>query len=1000
MEMTTARASSRPKIGFADLPSETQHNIFSHCSQSDLICLALVSKHFHELASVVLYRNFNIVFPDEDESEVDSPIDSLAGGLDTFATSPHNYARHLRNLSMDTLSAGDKGEQSYQSYLYNTSCGKFLNTLLWLTLKNARGLETFRWNIRVELSRPVYQVLHRISSLRKLHLRMQYGQSYYIPPPPLPVTSVAHGATYDHEWAGLLTTPPSADDAVETVLAAMPPPIPSGPPASLGTAKSLPRRKSSKRGWSAQPLLTIGGFKNLQSLAVLDIDKLDVASELKMCLKNSSSTLKELSLSFSACRAMLARKPPSDNDAELSEDDEYQDPFADSASAKPIRVSQERRMQEALLGQIFDVEPLLSKKPHLRQTASNATTVSLPNGQVPAFIIQDPGMQFISSIRYVSKRLLTLMHGSEALSGSQQEILATIETAARHYIQSITVPLEPDGTCALCDCGAECGPGPSTEAGAAAPLSSNSGNTVAQQEAVNNTAANSTVEQGTSSSPFKVKRPTGEMVPEDIDVERLDGADEVLDENEDQQFVAEAERGTSGETGPAALVDAPTTSEGSTQQMPRTEAAAARLQDRKERLQTLTSRLNSFQDLADNMRGKIQQMRAQGEATNTPQVRLAEAQHRIFVESIEMIQVQIREMQVNMEEFELQLPDDLTEGATKRNMQEYVRKTRGFALESLSIHLIPVRASVLSQAINLWCLKKLTLLNVGNQAPIWTLLARENRLESLPLRSVFTDNVSNATLTCLGQLKELHELFLLHRPSKSKPECLAPVTPIMMDQIRRLVLKKHMGTLQRLMIKDEQNAPDWDANEKTMILICTRGKELKELAVSMNIHAIHAFMQYFSGLVNLRAINILRFRNNDTCIWVMREILRFIVDNLSHYPELKLTWIAMEDERVARVMRPEDPDSDANSDAERRKQARKGKQKAEAPAIPPIDGPLPPHGLPWLPSEGLESDSDTDDDEPVYDTGDRLRYKTVGPLRFYDVWGIKIFEKEYRSGKL
>lgn len=45
---------------------------------------------------------------------------------------------------MDTLSAGVKGELSYQSYLYSASCGKFLNTLLYLTLKKAKSLEAFR----------------------------------------------------------------------------------------------------------------------------------------------------------------------------------------------------------------------------------------------------------------------------------------------------------------------------------------------------------------------------------------------------------------------------------------------------------------------------------------------------------------------------------------------------------------------------------------------------------------------------------------------------------------------------------------------------------------------------------------------------------------------------------------------------------------------------------------------------------------------------------------
>jgi len=91
-----------------------------------------------------LYRNFHIVFPDDDDRSYDSPIDGLAGGLDTFVTSDYNYAKHLKDLSLDTLSAGPKAENAYKSYLYSVSCGKFMNTLLLLTLRNARTLETFR----------------------------------------------------------------------------------------------------------------------------------------------------------------------------------------------------------------------------------------------------------------------------------------------------------------------------------------------------------------------------------------------------------------------------------------------------------------------------------------------------------------------------------------------------------------------------------------------------------------------------------------------------------------------------------------------------------------------------------------------------------------------------------------------------------------------------------------------------------------------------------------
>lgn len=150
-------------------------------------------------------------------------------------------------------------------------------------------------------------------------------------------------------------------------------------------------------------------------------------------------------------------------------------------------------------------------------------------------------------------------------------------------------------------------------------------------------------------------------------------------------------------------------------------------------------------------------------------------------------------------------------------------------------------------------------------------------------------------------------------------------------------------------------------------------------------------MQFFSSLVNLRAIHILHFKNNDTCVWVMREVLKFIVDNLSHNPDLKLEWIAMENDRVDRVVRP------SEEAEEPPKKSSKGKDKA--PIAPAATGlGFGSDAFPALPLDGLESESESESED--FDSGTRLRFKTMGPLQFYDVWGIKIFEKEIRNGRL
>jgi hypothetical protein len=133
------------KMTILDLPLEAQKEIFKHASSTDLIALSLVSKHFRELAAEQLYRNFHIVFPDEDDPSYESPIDGLAGGLDTLVTSEYNYARYVKEIVLDTLSGGAKGERAYRHYTYDMSCGKFMNTLFLLVLRKAHALEKLKY---------------------------------------------------------------------------------------------------------------------------------------------------------------------------------------------------------------------------------------------------------------------------------------------------------------------------------------------------------------------------------------------------------------------------------------------------------------------------------------------------------------------------------------------------------------------------------------------------------------------------------------------------------------------------------------------------------------------------------------------------------------------------------------------------------------------------------------------------------------------------------------
>ncbi|KAG6007748.1 hypothetical protein E4U21_005587 [Claviceps maximensis] len=1082
----TSRTSSSAKItaSFLNIPAEAQREIVAHCSQSDLICLALVSRRCHELASAQLYRNFHIIFPDEDDINFDSPIDGLAGGLDTFTTSEHNYARYLKDISMDTLSSGRKGEQSYQLYLYKASCGKFLNTLLLLTLKRARSLESFRWNIRIELSRPVYAQLHENETLKKLHIRMQAGGSYYTPPPPLPASTALHQNSQTSQSVGhfSLTTQPAPSSSTNANSSSSSPPL--GIPPALLPHSSKKLRPKSKGNRSVHPP-TLSGFKNLSSLSVLDIDDLDIVEELQICVKKSFSTLKSLQLSLSCTLAQRARKSTHDSDADDSdsEDDLQDDPQSNNAidyngtgPEKAFRAQEERKLQELILARIFDIkeEPQLVEKSPLHLVVSsrspkpddNSNANPEPTTTGSESRADDPRVLFLESLKSATTRLMTSLNGSRDFSVSQREALEMIERAARKYVDSEPKPAEAktdvDSTTAK-----EGQASTSNQLGEkvddeAMPENEDDGCLVKEMPEGVSASRPSPISSDpvekipTERARFFPPRAKLQLSPEDIDIEHLETIQDHLDDFQDQQQQPADEAMACSPAGAAAATTTTTTTTATplTQRQGLNQATTKLVTDCADHddavvgemiMEEFSVNASSPHDDDDKNSG-LGTVKVERDAITAKLVqlhrlvrgigrRVLEIRHersnrrRSILDSaldseltvlnssaveasneIRILEDEIEALgEIPMKRSRRDMDRDM-DSSTRQSIEAYKRKTRGMSIESLKICLIPVKASVLSRAIDIACIRELSLINIGNQAPIWTMLAEEQKNRPLGLRSVYTDHVSAAFLACMAQLPVLDELFMLERGPKHRPESFAPRSVISMDQIRRLVLKKHMPTLKRLMIKDEYHCPTWDANDKTMILICTQGVQLEELALSMNIQAVHAFMQYFSGLVNLRAINILHFKNNDTCVWVMRELLRFIVDNLSHHAQLKLEWIATEDERVDRVIRPCGTSSEpslsslSSSQAPLKRSKDKGKGKAHVFSSPIAgngNGNVASTQYPVLPTEVVDTDSDGDDgDDDDSDSGSRLRFKTIGPLQFYDVWGVKIFEKEIRMGTL
>ncbi|KAH8680937.1 hypothetical protein BX600DRAFT_7847 [Xylariales sp. PMI_506] len=975
------------------LPHEIRKEIFSHCSQCDLICLSLVCRKFHELAAAQLYRNFHIVFPDEDDPSFDSPIDGLAGGLDTFVTSEYNYAKHLRDLSLDTLSAGEKAEIAYKPYMFNVSCGKFMNTLLLLTLRKAKHLDTFKWNIRVELSRPVYKALHQIKTLKNLHVRMQSGPSLYEKPPSLPYySSTPATSAAPLPWSDVPALPPPTASFQTSIF--QPPPAssfysisaPSAPALPFGTSpglgglpvssynKLLPRGKLSMRDTPTDEPPTISGFKNLERLSVLDIDSLDIIPEIQACVRNSGSTLKKLKLSFSDSLGMQARKPCLDVDPNESDEDEFQVPmnthFDDgSGPAKAFRAKEERKAQESVLSRIFGIEPLVIKRSMLSKRHQKKDTQDQP--------LEDRKKEFLAALQKVSTILSDGIQFSP--DESQKGILDIILKASRLYVEDVEKELasKVSGVAKVAE--------PSDEAsshaehvGEVAAGSDDEGDTTISEQ-------QSTEVVLFTDNPNHAEGRSNDLNPDDIDIIASD--DEQIEKNDDATSQRDDVSAASTSV-PTPAATSPTDGSPSKSSSAAPSIAAAQ-----------AARPNHAGDAdapgTDNHSVDQDDQGSMGNDESSDLVKATEKK----LESLHLTEQDIQH-QINVVEAEI---EDAEEGDTlpaldgsqedediQRQASDYARGTRGISLQSLSIHLIPVKASVLGRSIDLRTLTRISLLNVGNQAPIWSLMSKENRLQPLVLRKIFTDNVSTPFLHLVSQLERVEELFMLERSPKYKPESFAPSTTVTLDHIRRAILKKHMHTMERLMIKNQADA-SWDLDEKTTQLVCKRGKVLEELAVNMGIRAIHTLLQHLSGLMKLRALHIITFRSDDTCLSVMRETRRFIVDTVSHYPKLQLEYISIGDEdHVERIVRK----------SESTKKSRKSKGKAkEATKLPGANAHLA-DPFPILPVDNWEDGSSSDDDEDDAASASYTKLDLYENIPFYDVWGVRIFKKEIMGARL
>jgi hypothetical protein len=556
----------------------------------------------------------------------------------------------------------------------------------------------------------------------------------------------------------------------------------------------------------------LSGFKNLTTLAVLDMDSLDYVSEIHQCIVRSWTTLTSLRLSFSEALSGRSRKPPpelhSDDDSDQEDDFTQLAPVppgvpppapplssSNDAPTKALKAQEEKKKQEAVLAQILGIDQAMPEPPP-----------PPPPAEPDRRPMEDPRKAFAKNLAPLGKLLLKLTEGEDSDVG--KAALSVITKASKLYVDSLEKELS----------------GSETEAGGGLEAPLTTAPDPPSEDAGKTASENDATERGLFDEPEKKERPqinadVDISNPDDIDVEAPEAPETASDNEsatpEDEQHIDDATR------------------DGEAKNVAEMKAAPA-INELNELLSGPRTTESKFYKYYLKERTRLQQLiedHLDKRDSITVTDAVDEAKKETLRESIDAIIGDLIALEL---EFKVKLGDSrtspTTDGAVDQ-VSEYVRQTRGLNLDTLAIYLIPIKAVVVMRAINIHVLRSITLLEVGHQSLFWVSAAKANRVSPLPLRNIYTDNITLHFLALVHQLKCVEELLMVERKQHALIESATPKTIVTIDQIRRTALKKHARTLKVLMIQND-DTPDWDLNTESAILLCQRAKNLEELAVS------------------------------------------------------------------------------------------------------------------------------------------------------------------------
>lgn len=821
-----------------------------------------VSRAFRDLSAAQLYRTIHYTFSDE---EAENSVELLASILETLASSNYDYAAHVKEIHITSAALGVRGGRAYRDYLYSGSGAKFLNLTLLMVLKRTIMLETFDWDVRIELGPSVLAKLSTTTSLRHLNVRFQAGSSLHSKP-----------------WIG----PENAN-------------IPaSQPPASAGwnhtvatDLKNAPYLVSDRQSNATVPF---SRFRNLTSFGALEIDTLEYVPDLAECIRASSESLKHLALSFSENMARKARESlgvTSDTEPTISDGEPSDNGMSASHLGNQENNAETWQMardaQEAALAKMLGLQmiPETSLNPvGVEKMVSQADKEVFD--QIKLSYRNERDKEFVESIREV---LRTATEASDRKDVKSSRFVDKLERAAIKYLERSdfsprelrrrkdaandkTMPKKPSSKPpkvyqfpTYAPPGTQPGLSPGTYIPSSHPdemwVTPTGGATL--PPAVSSQSHHYSMPG--PSNPMSAKYfagPSSSWVPTPQKHTVYGHGFHVPPEAiHPMSSSSKSKKSLLSTSSSSSLLSGSSTQikSSSPDRIPKSKERSSPLHKKEDekpaKLYDDDIDIDHPDDLGEEIEDQvfIDNEGAVNEASQPSKAKSSDESRMNGDFSLggpDSITYQPKGKSVVRDQNGLpennakrtNASDNLSEysksssSTTKpevSSIREYLRLSHGLALESIALHRIPVKPSILFRAVDVSRLKHLTLLDVGPQRAAWAMLSKINKSSPLHLKLIHTNNVTHSLLVFLNGLEPgtLEELYL-HEASSRHRSASTQKTYVTVEEIRKQALKKHIETLRVLMIRnDDDNS--WSLDRETTRLL-SHASKLRELVVALN----------------------------------------------------------------------------------------------------------------------------------------------------------------------